>query len=98
MHKLPRTKRTLEKRAASLRSLLKQNASETKLLKAAEKARVAKVQVLRATIGEMPSPIRTPAQNRRIAKLEVQMDALCALTLPEILAQFRPAHSDSPAR
>ena len=92
MQKLLRTKLTLEKKAASLRTLLLQNASETKLLKAATKVRDARVQVLRATIGEMPFPFRTSLQYKRIAKIEGQIDALHATEPAVILAEFRQAN------
>lgn len=91
MHKLARTKLTLAKKVATLRTLLAQNASETKLLKAATKVRDARVQVLRATIGEMPFPFRTPRQNKRIAKIEGQIDSLRATEPLVILAEFRQA-------
>jgi hypothetical protein len=89
LHKLPRTKLTLEKRAATLRTLLTQSASEYKLLKAAERVREARIQVLRATIGEIPSVIRTPQQNRRIAKLGGRIESLLATTPMTILEEFR---------
>ena len=89
MHKLPRTKMTLEKRVATLRAMLAKSASDTRLLKAAERVRDARIQVLRATIGEMPSVKLTPHQHRRIAKLEGQIEVLRE-TLPiAILAEFR---------
>jgi hypothetical protein len=69
--------------------MLRKNASEYQLIKAAGRVRDAKIQVLRATIGEMPSVIRTPAQNRRIAKLETQIAVLVAATPTAILAEFR---------
>ena len=48
MNKLPRTILTLKKRLARLRSLLAEGADESKLLKAAEAVRYARIQVLRA--------------------------------------------------
>src|SRR5688572_8370969 len=89
LHKLPRTKLTLEKREASLRTLLTQSASEYKLLKAAERVRDARIQVLRATIGEIPSFTRTPQQNKRIAKLGSKVELLLATTPMAILNEFR---------
>jgi hypothetical protein len=80
---------TLEKRAATLRTLLSQNAREHKLLKAAERVRDARIQVLRAKIGEMPSVIRTPQQISRIAKLGGQIESLVAITPMTILDEFR---------
>ena len=91
LHKLTRTKLTLAKRTATLRTLLTQSASEYKLLKAAGRVRDARIQVLRATIGEMPSVIRTSGQNRRIAKLGDQIESLRATTPMAILAEFRLA-------
>lgn len=88
MHKLPRTRLTLKKREATLRTLLAGNASEYQLFKAAGRVRDARIQVLRATIGEMPSPIRTPEQNRRIAKLLVKIESLNATTPVAMLAKF----------
>ena len=82
---------TLEKKAAALRTLLTQSASEYKLLKAAERVRDARIQVLRATIGNMPSVIRTPQQNRRIAKLGGQIESIRATTPMAILAELRLA-------
>ena len=82
---------TLEKRAAALRTLLTQSASEYKLLNAAERVRDARIQVLRATIGEMPSVIRTSEQNRRITKLDGQIESLHATTPMAILAEFHLA-------
>ena len=82
---------TFEKRAAVLRTLLTQSASEYKLLKAAARVRDARIQVLRATIGEMPSVIRTPEQNRRITKLDGQVESLRVTTPMAILAEFRLA-------
>ena len=91
MHKLPRTMLTVKKRAAALRTLVTQSATEHKLLKAAVRVRDARIQVLRATIGDMPSVIRTPQQNRRIAMLSGQIELLRATTPMTILAEFRLA-------
>jgi hypothetical protein len=93
MHKLPRTKLTLQKRLATLGTLLGQNAPEQKLLKAALRVREARIQVLRAKIGELPSPIRTPAQNMTIEKLDAQIETLRQATPIEILAEVRSARS-----
>ena len=97
LHKLARTMLTLAKREAVLRTLLTRSASEYQLLKAAERVRIARMQVLRARIGEMPSVIRTAQQNKRVAKLEQQIDFLRETTPMAILAQFRPA-AEKPAR
>jgi hypothetical protein len=79
---------TLEKRHAALRTLLIKTASEYKLLKAAERVRDARIQVLRATRGAMPSVIRTPQQNRRIARINRQIESLCATAPMAILVEF----------
>jgi hypothetical protein len=55
MHKLPRTILTLKKRANVLHTLLRQAASEYQLNKAAGKVRDARIRVLQAKIGEIPS-------------------------------------------
>ena len=90
LHKLPRTLLTLEKRTAALRTLLSQNATEYKLLKAAEKVRQARIQVLRATIGEIePVVIRTSRPSSRIAKLDAQIELLSAAQPRTILDEFR---------
>jgi hypothetical protein len=91
LNKLPRTILTLEKRLATLRGLLNKSASEQKLLKAAVRVRDARIQVLRATIGSMPSVIRTPAQNRRVARLNDEVEALREVPPLAILDQFRTA-------
>ena len=80
---------TLEKRAAALRTMLTKSASEYKLLQAAERVRAGRIQVLRATIGEMPTPLRTPQQNRQIASLNGKIESLIATTPATILDEFR---------
>ena len=99
MHKLPRTMLTLKKRADTLRTLLRQAASEYQLNKAAGKVRDARIRVLRAKIGEMPSVLLTAQQKRRIAKLSDQIGSLVATTPKEILTEFRQmlpkTHEDS---
>jgi hypothetical protein len=99
MHKLPRTMLTLKKRTDTLRTLLCQAASEYQLKKSAEKVRDARIRVLRAKIGEMPSVLLTAQQKRRIAKLSDQIESLCAMKPMEILNEFRrmfpKAHEDS---
>jgi hypothetical protein len=69
--------------------LLSRGASEYQLLKAAQRVRIARMQVLRATIGDIPSVIRTPQQNRRVAKLEGQIERLSTTTPGAILAEFQ---------
>lgn len=90
MHKLTRTKLTLEKRAATLRTLLVQGASETRLIEAARRVRDARIQILRSKLGEMP-PVRTPQQDRRAAKLNEQIESLRAAAPTSILVEFRMA-------
>jgi predicted nucleic acid-binding Zn-ribbon protein len=89
MRKLSRTVLTLKKRADTLSTLLRQAASEYQLFKAAEKVRDARIRVLRAKIGEMPSVLLTAQQKRRIAKLSDQIESLRATTPMEILTEFR---------
>jgi hypothetical protein len=90
LRKLPRTKRTLEKRIATLRTLLAQNASEYTLLKAAGRVRDAKIQVLIATIGDIPHPVvRTCEQERIVAKWCDQIESLRAATPMVVLSEFR---------
>ena len=63
--------------------MLISGASEVRLHKAAERVRDPRVQVLRATIGEMPSVKLTPIQNQRIAKLEGEIQVLRETTVPD---------------
>jgi hypothetical protein len=91
LHKLTRTILTLQKRASTLRALLNKNASEYQLLKAAGRVRDARIQVLRATIGDIPSVLKTPAQSRRIAKLDIQIAALRSTAPMTVVAEFRLA-------
>jgi hypothetical protein len=80
---------TLAKREATLRTLLTHNASESQLLKAALKVRDARIQVLQSSIGEMPTVIRSPQHDRRVAKLRGQIETIRATTPMAILAKFR---------
>ena len=99
MRKLPRTMLTLKKRADTLRTLLRQAASEYQLNKAAEKVRDARIRVLQARVGEMPSVLLTAQQKRRIAELSDQIESLRATTPKEILTELQQmlpkAHEDS---
>ncbi len=95
MRKLPRTHRTLEKRTATLRALLTQAASEDKLLKAAVRVQDARIQVLQARIGAMPSVLLTPPQRRRIARLVGEIEALRAKPPVEVLAELRLAQASA---
>jgi hypothetical protein len=77
--------------------MLAKSGSDMRLLKAAERVRDARIQVLRATIGEMPSVKLTPHQHKRIARLERQIEVLRETLLIAILAEFRgerPAEID----
>jgi hypothetical protein len=91
MHKLLRTKLTLKKRADTLRTLLRHTASEYQLNKAAERVREARIRVLQAKIGEMPTlSARLTAQHqKRISKLSIQIESLRSTPLKEILTEFR---------
>jgi uncharacterized protein YfaA (DUF2138 family) len=80
---------TLKKRTDTLRTLLCQATSEYQLNKAAERVRDARIRVLRAKIGEMPSVLLTTQQKRRIAKLSDQIESLLTTTPMEILSEFR---------
>ncbi len=91
MQKLPRTKLTLKKRADTLRTLIRQAASDHKLQKAALRVRDARIQVLRAKIGELSPTLFTARQNRRIEKLRGQIESLLAVTPEAILTEFRRA-------
>jgi hypothetical protein len=95
MHKLPRTILTLKKRADTLGALIRQSASEYRLHKAAAKVRDARIQVLRAKIGEMPSVLLTTQQKRRIAKLSSQINLHRKATPTEILTEFQRMLSDA---
>lgn len=90
MHKLPRTVLTLSKRSSTLRALLNKGASEAKLIVAAGRVRDACVQVLRATIGEMPTPVRTPDDDRRVSQLQTKIDSVRSTSATKTLAEFRP--------
>ena len=80
---------TVAKREASLRAMLNKNASESRLLKGAEAVRCARIQVLRARIGEIPLLTPTHRHDRRIAKLNGQIELLLTTNPLSILAEFR---------
>jgi hypothetical protein len=96
MHKLPRTLLILKKRTDTLRTLLRQAASDYQLNKAAGKVRDARIQVLRAKIGEIPSVLLTAQQERRIQTLYEQIEALRASSPLEILSEFRRTLPNAP--
>lgn len=95
MHKLTRTLLTLEKRTSTLRTLVRQGASEHRLVNAAERVRNARIHVLRAKIGEIPSVLVMERHEPLIAKLTSQIEALRATSPVEILTEFRPMASDT---
>jgi hypothetical protein len=70
-----------------LHTLLGKGANETKLLKAAEVVRDARIQVLRARLGELPLA-ETPEQQRRTARLDAQIKSLHATTPAAVLTEF----------
>jgi predicted nucleic acid-binding Zn-ribbon protein len=94
MQKLPRTMATLKKRADTLRTLIHQGANDYKLQKAAAKLRDARVQVLRAKIGELAPALFTERKNTRIEKLSDQIESLQAKTALQVLAEFQRSISD----
>lgn len=89
MHKLTRTRLTLAKRTATLRTLVSQNASQYHLLKAAERVREARIQVLRATIGTIPFVTRLYERTEQMVQLDEQIAALRATVPGAILAEFQ---------
>jgi hypothetical protein len=89
MHKLPRTIITLDKRINTLGGLLRQCANERKLHRAAEKIREARIRVLRAKIGEMPSVRLTGQQRKQIAKFSLQIESLRTIPAAEIINEVR---------
>jgi hypothetical protein len=88
---LQRTQRTLEKRVATLRALFNRGVAEAKLLKAAARVRDARIAVIRAKLGELPTPLRRPYHARRIAKAAAEIESLQSISLQVILAEFRSA-------
>jgi hypothetical protein len=90
LHKVTRTALTLEKRMATLRALLARGANEYRLLKAAAKVRDARIRVLRAKAGTVPSVLRTADQNQRAAaRLDAAIEVLRATPPAAILAEFQ---------
>jgi hypothetical protein len=80
---------TLAKREATLRTLLIKHASDARLLKAAERVRCARMQVLRARIGEIPQFENTHEHDNRLTKLEKQIESLQATHPLAIVREFR---------
>src|SRR5262245_5489381 len=76
MRKLPRAILTLKKRSDTLRTLLRQAENEYRVYKATERVREAKIQVLKAQIGEMSSVLLTALQRKRITKISLQIESL----------------------
>jgi hypothetical protein len=89
MKKLPRTILTLQKRTDTLRNLLRRSAGEQRLLDAARRMREAKIQVLRATIGELSPALFTLRRHKRIEELCAEIGVLRATAPHDILNEFR---------
>ena len=94
MHKRLRTVQILKKRTDTLRTLLRRNASEYQILKAAVKLREARIRVVNAQIGEMPSVFVTPQQTKRVAKLLKEIESLRATPPSEFVADVRASLSE----
>jgi hypothetical protein len=90
MMKLPRTIETLRKRSATLQGLLARGADEAKLLKAAERVRNARIQVVRAQMGLVPVA-DSPKRDRQLKNLRATIDATVAMSAAAILAEFKRA-------
>jgi hypothetical protein len=95
MKKLPRTIETLHKRTATLRGLLARGANESKLLKAAEAVREARIRVRRAEIGLIPLA-DTAERETRLARMQAKMEAAAAESAVEILSEFSQAANQRP--
>ena len=89
MHKRLRTVQILKKRTDTLRTLLRIDAREYQILKAAVKVREARLRVLHAQIGEMPSVLTTPGQIRRVAKLLKEIESLQATPPLDFVAEVQ---------
>lgn len=89
MHKRLRTVQILKKRTDTLRTLIRRNASEYQILKAAVKLREARIRVVHAQIGEMPSVLTTPEQTRRVAKLVKEIESLQSTPSLDFVAEIR---------
>lgn len=89
MHKRLRTVQTLKKRTDTLRTLIRRNASEYQILKAAVKLREASIRVVNAQIGEMPFVLSTPEQTRRVAKLVKEIESLPSTSPLDFVANIR---------
>jgi hypothetical protein len=89
MHKRLRTVQILKKRTDTLRTLIRRNASEYQILKAAVKLREARIRVVHAQIGEMPSVLTTPEQTRRVAKLVKEIESLESTPPLDFVAKLR---------
>jgi hypothetical protein len=73
-----------------LRRLIAQGKDESKLLKAAEIVRDARIRELQAKKAQL-SPEDTPERLARIARIDSQIDAIRATTPDSVLAEFRSA-------
>jgi len=89
MHKRLRTVQILKKRTDTLRTLIRRNASDYQILKAAVKLREARIRVVNAQIGEMPFVLTTPEQTRRVAKLKKQIESLESTPPLDFVAEIR---------
>lgn len=89
MHKRLRTVLILKKRTDTLRTLIRRNASEYQILKAAVRLREARIRVVNAQIGEMPSVLTTPKQTRRVANLVKEIEALESTPPLDFVAKIR---------
>jgi hypothetical protein len=67
--------------------MLAKGADEPKLLKAAEAVCYARIQVLRARVGEVPL-LDTRVRPRKIARIDAQIAALLSATPAKVLAEF----------
>lgn len=96
MHKRLRTVQIVQKRTETLRALLRRNASEYQLLKAAVKLRDARIHALKALTGEVPLVIITPEQTRRVAKIQREIESLQATPPSAFIAEIQNTlNSDS---
>lgn len=89
MHKRLRVVQVLKKRTDTLRTLIRRSASEYQILKAAVKLREARIRVVNAQIGAMPSVLTTPEQTRRVAKLVKEIESLEATPPSDFVAEIR---------
>ena len=89
MKKLPRTMQTVQKRTDTLRNLLRRSAGEQQLMEAARRLRQARINVLRAKIGELSPALFTSKLDKRIERLSEKVELLRATEPQTILNEFR---------